>query len=58
MTQENQQYLTNCCDVHPTGDIDFDSVDGYYGEPIVVATAECPECHQTARISHTGGIEY
>jgi hypothetical protein len=41
--------ISTCCDA-PVGEIDTDSVDGLYGVPDLVTTAECSECGQMSGV--------
>ena len=50
--------ITECCDVMQSilserpveNTIDYDSVDGAYGQPIVVAHGECSSCKKWSRL--------
>ena len=43
--------ITECCNVRPVEiTIDYDSVDGAYGQPIVVAHGECSSCQEWSRL--------
>ena len=47
----NEVLITECCDVRPVEiTIDYDSVDGAYGQPIVVAHGECSSCQEWSRL--------
>ena len=50
------KYLSACCDAPAVDEVDFDSVDGYEGEQIVVATGECSQCEHQSRMIYNGDI--
>lgn len=33
-----------CCEAPIHGEVDYDSVDGLYSEPVIVATGTCSQC--------------
>ena len=50
-TMNDEVLITECCNVRPVENtIDYDSVDGAYGQPIVVAHGECSSCQEWSRL--------
>ena len=46
-------FLSGCCDAPIEGEIDYDTIDGEYGEQVVLAFGVCPQCDRHGVASFT-----
>jgi len=54
------EFLSSCCDAPILTEIDYDSIDGEYGEQVVVAFGVCPQCdkHEVAILTKVDQKEW